>query len=138
MKELTEKQRTSLQNRSLHKLFNDISNHCIETGLDQKTIVKALTEYTISASPQFIKEIWRSIQISLTGKKSTTDLNTKEIDQVYDVFNKFISEITGEHFAFPNIQDLLHSQLDDRGNLKWSPTPEKAVEHLLELEKNER
>lgn len=109
--EKTSKQRTIAQNKSLHKLFNDISAYCVETGLDQKTIVNKLEDYQCPTSPQFVKEVWRQIQISITGKTSTKDLDRKEIDQVYDVFNKFWSEVTGEHFPFPSLQDLLHAQI---------------------------
>lgn len=104
--------RTQQQNRALHKLFNDISAYCVETGLDQRTIVNALDGYSCPTSPQFVKETWRAMQIAITGKKSTTELTRKEIDQVYDVFNKFWSELTGKHFAFPSIEELLLLQHD--------------------------
>lgn len=108
---------TRQQQKSIHKLFNDISNYCIETGLDQKAVTSHLTGYDIPVSPQFVKEVWRSMQIAITGKKSTTELDRKEIDQVYEVFNKFWSELTGEHFAFPSIETLLDSKRDDWGNV---------------------
>lgn len=110
----TEEQRTTSQNKALHLLFTHISNHCVQTGIDQRTLVTELEGYSVPTSPQAIKEIWRTIQISITGKTSTKDLNKKEIDQVYDVFNKFISEVTHEHFTFPNMADLLHAQLAER------------------------
>lgn len=106
-----EEQRTTSQNKALHLLFTHISNHCIQAGIDQKAIVSQLDGYSVPTSPQAIKEIWRCIQIAITGKTSTKDLNKKEIDQVYDVFNKFISEVTHEHFEFPSIESLLHAQL---------------------------
>jgi hypothetical protein len=101
---------TRQQQKSIHKLFNDISAHCVSVGLDQRTIVNALDGYSCPTSPQFVKETWRAMQIATTGKTSTTELTRKEIDQVYDVFNKFWSELTGEHFAFPSIQELLLMQ----------------------------
>ena len=112
MEKLTEKQRTTVQNRALHKLFGDIANYCVETGLDQKAVVNGLTSYAVPVSPQSVKEIWRTIQYTLTGKVSTTELTTKEIDQVYDVFNKFWSELTGEFFPFPSMSELLLMQHD--------------------------
>ena len=105
-------QRSQQQNRALHKLFNDISAYCVETGLDQKSVVHGLKDYDLPVSPQFVKEVWRTIQYTLTGKISTTELSKKEIDQVYDVFNKFWSELTGEHFPFPSLQELLLMQHD--------------------------
>lgn len=110
-------ERTNQQNRALHKLFNDISAYCVETGIDQKTVLDSLKSYEVSTSPQFVKEVWRVIMHTLTGKKSTTELDRKEIDQVYDVFNKFWSELTGEHFPFPSWEEMT-LQYDDNGNLK--------------------
>lgn len=111
-------ERTNQQNRALHKLFNDISAYCVETGIDQKTVLDSLKSYEVSTSPQFVKEVWRVIMHTLTGKTSTTELDRKEIDQVYDVFNKFWSELTGEHFPFPSMDALMLDQYDDMGNLK--------------------
>lgn len=111
--EKEEKQRTTQQNKALHKLFGDISAYCVETGIDQKAVVSGLPSYAIPVSPQSVKEIWRVIQHTLTNKVSTKDLTVKEIDQVYDVFNKFWSELTGEHFAFPSIQELMLAQYDN-------------------------
>lgn len=98
---------TRLQQKSIHKLFGQISAHCVAVGLDQKSIVNALDAYQCPTSPQFVKETWRAMQVAITGKTSTTDLTRAEVDQVYDVFNKFWSELTGEHFAFPSIEALL-------------------------------
>lgn len=111
--EQKEKQRSDAQNKSLHLLFTQISNHCVQTGIDQKALVSALDGYSVPTSPQAIKEIWRSLQIAITGKKSTTELTVKEIDQVYETFNKFISEVTHEHFVFPSFEALLLDQLDN-------------------------
>ena len=93
---------TVQQRKSIHKLFGAISDYCISVGLDQKTVVSRLEAYSCPTSPQFVKETWRAMQIAITGKESTNDLDTDEVDQVYDVFNKFWSELTGEHFAFPS------------------------------------
>ena len=114
--EKEQKIRTSSQNKSLHLLFTHISNHCIQAGIDQKQLVDALDGYSVPTSPQAVKDIWKTLQLTLTGKESTKDLAVKEIDQVYDVFNKFISEVTHEHFSFPSIEALLLAQKD---NERW-------------------
>lgn len=107
MKMVNQPQRTEQQARALHKLFGQVSAHCIATGIDQKTVVNQLDAYETPTSPQFVKETWRAMQVAITGKTSTKDLTRSEVDQVYDVFNKFWSELTGEHFAFPSIEALL-------------------------------
>lgn len=116
MTEKTEAKRTTSQNSALHKLFSDISNYCIETGIDQKAIVDALDGYSVPTSPQAIKEIWRTIQMAVTTKKSTADLNKEEIDLIYNVFNKFISEVTKQHFPFPSLEQIFLIQMD---NERW-------------------
>lgn len=103
-----EEARSSQQNRALHKLFGDIAAHCVGAGIDQKTVTHRLTAYAVPVSPQFVKETWRAMQIALTGKESTKDLDRREIDQVYDVFNKFWSELTGETFRFPSFSDAIY------------------------------
>jgi hypothetical protein len=87
--------RSEAQNKAIHKLFGDISAHCVANGIDQRTVVTALDSYQCPTSPQFVKETWRAMQVAITGKTSTKDLERPEIDQVYDVFNKFWSELTG-------------------------------------------
>ena len=99
--------RSDQQNKAIHKLFGDIAAHCVGAGIDQQAVTTRLTAYAVPVSPQFVKETWRAMQIALTGKTSTRDLSRAEIDQVYDVFNKFWSELTGEHFAFPTYEALI-------------------------------
>lgn len=100
--------RSEAQNKAIHKLFGDIAAHCVGAGIDQKAVTTRLAAYAVPVSPQFVKETWRAMQIALTGKTSTKDLARHEIDQVYDVFNKFWSEMTGEHFAFPTYEALIN------------------------------
>lgn len=108
-----ELRRSIPQNKALHKLFGDISAYCVETGIDTKTVTDALTDYPTPVSPQFVKETWRAMQLAITGKESTTQLTSSEINQVYDVFNKFWSELTGEHFMFPSYDSLAMQHLID-------------------------
>jgi hypothetical protein len=109
-----EKPRTPSQNKSLHKLFTDVSNHCVSVGLDQKTVVNKLEAYSCPTSPAFVKETWRAMQVAITGKESTTELTSAEINQVYEVFSKFYSELTGESFTFPSYDALaMQALLDD-------------------------
>ena len=49
------------------------------------------------------KESWRMVQIAMTGKKSTADLNSDEVTKIYDVVNqKFIDMTNGVSIEFPN------------------------------------
>jgi hypothetical protein len=93
--------RSSPQNRSLHLYYEHLAQALNEGGLT----VKKLLEHTIDLewSGRTVKElIWRPIQIALTGKESTADLDkVSEIDLVYDHINRFIST-KGIHVPFPS------------------------------------
>ena len=101
-------QRTNTQNKSLHKLFENISTHCIAHGIDQKTVVDHLKAYECPTTPEAVKATWKVIQVAMTGKTSTTELTTGEIDFVFGAFSKLWSEITGEYFPFPSYEALLN------------------------------
>lgn len=50
-----------------------------------------------------LKEIlWRPIQESMVGEKSTTKLAKIEVNDVYDVLNRALGQKLGIHVPFPN------------------------------------
>lgn len=96
------KKRTLKQNNSLHKYFELVSDALNEKGLDFTQIFK--NPVAIMITPEIVKEcMWKPIQKSMFKKESTTKLNKKEeIDKIYDVMNKFLSEKFGIYIEFPN------------------------------------
>ncbi len=105
IKELTEN-RTSLQNRALHKFFLMIAFSLDHLNLEfNYTGIKGMgfsTPYTANIVKNFF---WRPIQIALFDIKSTKDINTKQINDIVDVIVKFFGE-KGVVIEFPN-KDLL-------------------------------
>ena len=101
--------RTLRQNNSLHLLFKQISDECMEKGIDMRQIVK--DEVPIQCTPENIKWLWKLLQEALFGKKSTTELKKSgEIEIVYDNFNAIITERTKGEISlppFPSIDNLL-------------------------------
>lgn len=99
-------QRTNQQNKALHKLFQLLASNLNEAGLDQRKVLKETID--IPWTEVAIKEqIWRPIQKAQLGKHSTTELTTKEIDQVFDTINKHLGEKFGIHVPFPSIEEIL-------------------------------
>jgi hypothetical protein len=96
------KKRTLKQNNSLHKYFELVSDALNEKGLDFTQIFK--NTVAIMITPAIVKEcMWKPIQKSMFKKESTTKLNKKEeIDKIYDVMNKFLSEKFEIYIEFPN------------------------------------
>lgn len=102
-------QRTKQQNKALHVLFNLLASTLNENGLDMKKTLKP--EIDIPWSGPSVKEyLWRPIQTAQLSKKSTTELTTVEIDQVFDTINKHLGERFGLHVPFPSIDEIILQQ----------------------------
>lgn len=95
--------RTDAQNRALHLWFTQLAEALNEAGFDMKKTLRQ--DVDIPWTLTSIKEsLWRPVQKSYTGKKSTTDLNKqKEIDDIYDIINRTIGERTGVYVPFPSM-----------------------------------
>jgi len=95
--------RTTRQNASLHKLFDEIADHCLNHGIDQKIVLDHFEKMETPVTPEFVKEVWRTIQVNMyPTKKSTTELTTTELQKVEMVFGRFWSELTQQAWFFPS------------------------------------
>lgn len=103
------KQRTTQQNRALHKYFSLVAEALNDAGLDLRKVLKP--EIEIPWSAETVKNyLWRSVQQAQLNKESTADLTTKEIDLVYDTLNRFLSEKFGISEPFPSIEEIINKQ----------------------------
>jgi len=101
----SEEKRTEAQNRAMHLFFTQLAEALNESGFDIKKTIRA----DIPWNPQSVKElIWRPIQKLVLNKKSTTELKKQEdIDKVYDVVNRAISDRCKIHVPFPSIETAI-------------------------------
>jgi len=100
------KQRTESQNKALHLYFTQLAELLNDSGLDMKKTLKPGID--IPWSSKSIKEfLFRPIMKSQLQKDSTTELTTKEIDQVVDVINRHLGEKFGITLGFPGLDSLL-------------------------------
>ena len=100
------KQRTTQQNKALHKLFELTAKELNEAGLDMHVVLKP--EVDIPWSTATVKEyLWRPLQKIQLLKQSTTELSTKDIDLVFDTLNKLLGEKFGKYIPFPSIENLI-------------------------------
>lgn len=98
--------RTSVQNRSLHLYFEHVASALDEAGIDLQEVLSK-SKASIPATKENIKEaMWRPIQKAMYNKKSTTELTTKEVGEVYEVLNRFLGEQFGINVEFPHIPDI--------------------------------
>ena len=95
----TGKQRTSLQNRSLHLYCEMVASELNERGI---TTVQFFDEgFEMPFTQDIVKDnIWRKVQVALLDKESTIDLERKECEKVYDIINLKLSE-RGLHIPWP-------------------------------------
>lgn len=100
------KQRTEVQNRSLHLYFELIAQRLNDAGYDVQTVIKQVMD--VSWSKILVKELlWKRAQEKMLGKKSTTELTTKEIDIVFDQVNRFLAEKFGISEPWPSLDELI-------------------------------
>lgn len=98
--------RTQQQNKALHVLFRLLADELNANGLDMRKTLKP--EVDIPWNDKTVKEfLWRPIQEAQLKKTSTTELTTREIDEVFDTINKHLGEKFGLHVPFPTIDDVL-------------------------------
>jgi hypothetical protein len=102
--------RSSKQNRALHKLFTIMSEQLNEMGLefnyDGVTGKKLSTRYT----PDVVKNyFWRPIQMALFDIESTKHINTIQINEIVDVISKFFGE-RGVIIEFPSVDVLMNKR----------------------------
>lgn len=98
--------RTDQQNKALHVFFKQLSDQLNESGLDMKRVL--MPEISIGWTPTTVKEcLWRPIQQAYTGKKSTKDLETTEIDQIFAIINKHLGQEFGLATEFPSIETII-------------------------------
>lgn len=111
-------QRTSQQNKALWKYLTDLSNALNESGIDQKMFIDKLKGWEVPITKEFLHLIWKMKQEKMFLTKSTTEMKTDQVTQVYESINKFTSQEFGVAEPFPSIEVLMLNQYDDNGNMK--------------------
>lgn len=94
--------RTNQQNHALHLYFEMAAEALNSSGYDiQKTIKHQMS---VPWGKESFKElVWRQAQKTYLGKASTTELTTKEVDEVYEIVNRYLA-LFGIHVPFPTKQ----------------------------------
>ena len=106
--DLIEKQntRTTSQNSALHLLYSIMSNQLNEMGLDFNYFGLKGQVLSTRYTTVIVKEhFWRPLQITLFGIKSTTKINTLQINEIVDVLSKWFGE-KGVVIQFPSKEQL--------------------------------
>jgi len=106
------KQRTLTQNRALHLMYDHLAKTLNDAGYDMKRTLKQ--DVDIPWNTITVKEyLWKPIQNAQLGKESTTELTTKEIDEVFETLNRHLGDKLGVHVIFPSIDSLMRGYKND-------------------------
>ena len=82
--------RTARQNNALHAYCREVAKQMEARGYDMREVLKPTVE--ITPTLEIVKDhIWKPVQESVTGRSSTTDLTTKEVDAVYQIIAKHLA-----------------------------------------------
>lgn len=106
--------RTLRQNRALHLYFQMVAQALNDAGLDMRAVLKP--EVDIPWTKETVKDfLWRPIQRIMLRKESTTDLERKDLDQVFETMNRHLAK-HGVHKLFPSVESIFEQlRLNDRG-----------------------
>jgi hypothetical protein len=97
-KSIPKKQRTSAQNRALHKYCTELAVELNNAGIGIDIFFKNIeADHTMES----VKSLWRAFAKAKYGKDSTADLTTGEINAIYDEVNRHIAQF-GIYMAFPS------------------------------------
>lgn len=101
--DIMENQRTIQQNKALHKFFSMLATELNDAGLDMKKVLKP--EVEIPWTPATIKEhLWKPVQNAMLLKRSTTEMTTKDVTDVYEVLIRHLGKL-GIYVEFPSNEE---------------------------------
>ena len=110
MKEHKRKQRTLLQNKALHVYFDQLATALNDAGWEMKKVLEEKAVDIPWSGPRVKEVLWRPIQEALTGKHSTTEINTVDPTEIYAVLDRHLSEKFGVHVEWPCEETMAESQ----------------------------
>jgi len=95
-----DRRRTQQQNKALHKYFRQLSEAFNEAGFSVMQVMRHDAE--IPWTEELVKElIWKTVQQAMLNTDSTTDLDRKQVSEVYEVVQRHLAQTTGVHVEFP-------------------------------------
>ena len=97
--------RSLSQNKALWLWFTMVAETLNDGGMDIRTFIRE--EIEIPWSKDSVHDLlWIKLQIAMTGKKSTTKINTQEINKIMDVIIREAGKRSVELPPFPSFEYL--------------------------------
>jgi len=101
-------QRTGQQNKALHKYCAMVADEMNAAGYDFKEVVRL----PVSMTPELVKEyLFKRIMSTMyPDKESTTELDTVEIQAVYENMNNATGQLFSISMDWPSEESMSESQ----------------------------
>lgn len=96
---------TGQQKKALHVYFKLLADELNDAGLDMRKTLRPGID--IPWGKMTVKEyLWKSVQKTYIMKASTNDLTIKEVNEVYEILNRYVAEKFGLTVDFPSIEQI--------------------------------
>ena len=93
------------QMKAIHVYLRNLAEAFNDAGYDLKMVLEHKA-VSVPMNEHLSKEVlWRPIQEAVTGKHSTTELNTAEPGEIYKILDRHIAEKFGISVPFPHEND---------------------------------
>lgn len=100
--DITPKTRTKQENKAFHKGFVQVADCLVEHGIPLNILIKNLD---VRPTEHNIKDVFRAIASEKYGITSTTELTSKQVDEVWEELTASVSKVTGVLIKFPSYLD---------------------------------
>ena len=102
----TAQQRSLAQNRAIHLYLSIVARELENQGQTMRDVVKKMPLVEIPPTTKSLKEIvWKPIQETSLGRKSTTELKTAEVRQIYEIISMFLAKEFEISLPFPSEEE---------------------------------
>jgi len=100
---------TRKQQNAMHLWFQMLADELNLAGLDQRKVLKQSVKIPWDKSS--VKErLYKPILEAYKGKKSTTDMTTKEIEEMLDILTRHLGKKFGVSCDFPSVETLMQNE----------------------------
>lgn len=101
--------RTLSQNASIHLYCDLVADELNSAGLSMKTVMSEEVEHNWTMI-KFKEVVWKTVQLALTEKESTTKLTTDEVNTIYQTIARHLAQTFGVTVPFPDRFTLMDGE----------------------------
>ena len=96
--------RTGQQNKSLHVYCRELATALNDAGWEQRRFFSEVVKPGMDIpwrQPTVKENIWRPVQLAITGQRSSTRPRPDEYLGIYETINRNLGQATGVHVPWP-------------------------------------